>query len=95
MEPEVAFSDSAEQESFTEFLLDFQKFSVPLLQKTCCLPELSPPPVPANPAADGKVTRGCIRSGVAILEQEKKTKKKGNDHDDNHLLGNRIANDGD
>lgn len=98
MEVEVAFSDSAEQESFRIFLFDFQPFPVPLLQKTCCLPELSPPPAPTNVAADGKVTRGRIRSDVAMLEQKKKTKKKETDdtnNNNNNLLANRIVNDGD
>jgi hypothetical protein len=100
VEVEAAFSDSAEQESFRKFLFDFQPFSAPLLQKTCCLPELSPPPAPTAAAADGKVTRGRIRSEVAILEQKKKTQKKetddtDNNNNNNNLLANRIVNDGD
>ena len=102
MEVEVAFSDSAEQESFRIFLFDFQPLSAPLVQKFCSLPELSPPPAPTNAADDGKVTRGRIRSDVAILEQKEKTMKKEkddttttNNNNNNNLLANRIVNDGD
>lgn len=95
MEVEAAFSDSAEQESFRKFLFDFQPFSVPLLQKTCCLPELSPPPAPTAAAADGKVTRGRIRSDVAMLAQKKKETDDDDDNNNNNLLANRIVNDGD
>ena len=96
MEVEAAFSDSAEQESFRKFLFDFQPFSVPLLPKTCCLPELSPPPAPTAAAADGKVTRGRIRSDVAMLEQKKKETDDDDDNaNNNNLLANRIVNDGD
>lgn len=95
MKVEAAFSDSAEQESFRKFLFDFQPFSAPLLQNPCCLPELSPPPAPTDAAADGKVTRGRIRSDVAMLEQKKKETDDDDDNNNNNLLANRIVNDGD